>query len=128
KPQSEWKLRREQLQKEFMAVEGPLDAPERKALWPELAKAFTGEGSHHSEAAVCWLNALWDADPPPGEWLAGWVRSEVKDAGGTVRADDFDKLLGSTTPSVQDARAVVASFLWLAHQHPVPAWLGPRLP
>jgi hypothetical protein len=127
KPPSEWKLRREELERKFKAVEGPLDAPERQALWPELAKANAGLGDA-TEASVCWLNALWDADPPPAEWLGGWVRSEIKDAGGTIRAEDLDRLLGAPPSSVGDARAVVASFLWLAHQHPVPAWLGARLP
>jgi hypothetical protein len=127
KPESEWKRLREELERKFKAIEGPLDAPERQALWPELAKANTGLGDA-TEASVCWLNALWDADPPPAEWLAGWVRSEMKDATGTIRADEFDKRLGSPTSSVQEARAVVACFLWLANQHPVPAWLGLRLP
>jgi hypothetical protein len=127
KPPTEWKLRRDELEKKFKAVEGPLDAPERQALWPELAKANAGIPDQ-TEAAVCWLNALWDADPPPAEWLAGWVRTEIPDAAGTIRADEFDKRLASATVSVPDARAVVASFLWLANQHPVPAWLGPRLP
>ena len=44
KPPSEWKIKREALEKQFLAVEGSLDAPERQALWPELAVANTGEG------------------------------------------------------------------------------------
>src|SRR5439155_11061831 len=44
RPPSEWRIRREALEKQFLAVEGPLDAPERVALWPELAAANAGEG------------------------------------------------------------------------------------
>ncbi|HJZ53613.1 MAG TPA: hypothetical protein VKE74_01560, partial [Gemmataceae bacterium] len=128
KPPSEWKIRREELEKKFMAVDGPLDAPERQALWPELAVANTGL-QDKPEAAVCWLNALWDADPMPAEWLGGWVRSELPQPDGAVRAEEFDKKLHSKTATdVSNSRAVVASFLWLANQHPIPAWLTARLP
>lgn len=126
RPVDEWKARIRELEGEFMAVEGPLDAPERKALWPELAKANSG-AKDATEAAVCWLNALWDADPPPAEWLAGWAGSEAGNAA-TMTEADFDKRLRSTTASVSEARAVVAGFLWLANQQPIPAWLRPRLP
>jgi hypothetical protein len=130
KPLSEWKIRREALEKQFMAVEGSLDAPERQALWPELARANSGEGAQ-TEAAICWLNALWDTDPMPAEWLGGWVRSELPQSDGTLRADDFDRRLHtkvSSSPSVSDARVLTAAFLWLSHQNPVPHWLVTRLP
>ncbi|HUR55749.1 MAG TPA: hypothetical protein VMZ71_16550, partial [Gemmataceae bacterium] len=127
KPPSEWKLKREELEKKFMQAEGDLDSPERQELWPELAKANSGMGDA-TEAAICWLNSMWDADPAPAEWLAGWVRSEIPGAAGTIKAEDFDKRLASPTVNVADARAVVAAFLWLAAQNPVPEWLTKRLP
>ena len=127
KPPSEWKLKREALEKRFMEIDGDLDAPERQEIWPELAKANSGMGDA-TEAAVCWLNALWDNDPAPAEWLAGWVRSELPTATGTIKADDFDRRLKNPTVTVSDARAVVASFLWLAAQSPVPEWLTKRTP
>lgn len=126
-PVSAWKARREELEKEFLAADGPLDAPARQALWPELGTANAGEGVQ-SEAAVCWLNALWDADPSPAGWLDGWDRSERPAAPGPMTADEFDKRLTGKTGSAADARAVVAGFLRLAGQTPVPAWLGSRLP
>lgn len=126
-PVSTWKARREELEKEFLAVDGPLDAPARQGLWPELATANTGEGVQ-SEAAVCWLNALWDADPSPSAWLDGWDRSERPSGSGPMTADEFDKRLAGKAGSAADARAVVAAFLRLAGQTPVPGWLGGRLP
>jgi hypothetical protein len=126
KPPSEWKLKREQLEKRFMEIEGDLDAPERQDLWPELAKANTALGEP-IEASVCWLNAMWDTDPVPGEWVGGWFRSELPNATG-MKADEFDRMLANRTVNVGDARAVIASFLWLAAQNPVPAWLAGRLP
>ncbi|MBA4066609.1 MAG: hypothetical protein C0501_23475 [Isosphaera sp.] len=127
RPPSEWKLRREALEKEFLEVDGGLDAPGRVALWPELAAANAGEGSR-AEAAVCWLNALWDADPPPPGWVAGWARAEWPGTTGAVKADEFDTRLANPAPSQEDSRAVVAGFLALAAQSPVPAWLTARLP
>jgi hypothetical protein len=126
KPPSEWKLKREELEKQFLAIEGGLDTPERVALWPELAIASTGM-EDKSEAAICWLNAMWDTDPVPAGWLAAWVRSELPAFGNQIKAEDFDKRL--TKPSLDQAeiRATVASFLWLAAQNPIPSWLTSRL-
>ena len=124
---NEWELRAKELEAQFLAVEGPLDSPERQALWPELAAAHAG-AKHPMDAAVCWLDALWDSDPMPQEWLAGWVRGELPAAGSTIRADEFDKLLNHPGGALEDSRKVVAAFLWLASQQPVPPWLVNRLP
>lgn len=126
KPPSEWRIRREALEKQFLETEGPLDAPERVALWPELATAFTGEGVKH-EAAICWLNSMWDADPIPTAWLAGWARSATGSGGAVPTAAEFDARLAVNTGQ-EEMRAAVAGFLWLAAQNPVPAWLASRLP
>lgn len=126
KKPNEWKIRAAELEKQFAAVEGPLDAPERVALWPELARAYAG-AKNERDAAVCWLDALWDADPMPAEWLGEWVRCELPNAGETIRADEFDKLM-TQQAGQQEERRVVAAFLWLAAQNPVPGWLTNRLP
>ncbi len=128
KPPSEWIKRRIELEEQFKAVEGGLDAPERQALWPELAAANTGAGDSKTEAAICWLNAMWGADPIPTEWLAGWIHSEVPNMGNTIKADEFDKRLSHTGPGQEEARIAIASFLWLASHNPIPAWLPSRLP
>ncbi|MDY3559598.1 hypothetical protein R5W23_000592 [Gemmata sp. JC673] len=125
---NEWEVRAKELEQEFLTLEGPLDAPERVAMWPELAAAYTGSGKHQMDAAICWLDALWDADPLPAEWLGRWVRSEVPAAGATITAPEFDKLLNHTGSGLEDSRRVVAAFLWLAAQGPVPPWLMARLP
>lgn len=125
---NEWELRAKELEQEFLTLEGPLDAPERVAMWPELAAAYVGSGKHQMDAAICWLDALWDADPLPAEWLGRWVRSELPGAGATIKADEFDKLLNHTGSGLEDSRRVVAAFLWLSAQSPVPQWLTARLP
>lgn len=127
KKPNEWELRAKELEARFTALEGPLDAPERQALWPELAAAYSG-AKKPMDAAVCWLDALWDADPLPAAWLAGWARSELPEAGNTIKADEFDKLLNHHGAGLEDSRRVVAAFLWLAAQQPVQPWLLNRLP
>ena len=57
---SEWEIKAKELEAQFLTLEGPLDSPERTALWPELASAYSG-ARKQAEAAVCWLDALWDA-------------------------------------------------------------------
>ncbi len=127
KKPNEWELRAKELEVQFTALEGPLDSPERQALGPELAAAYTG-ATTPMDAAVCWLDALWDADPMPAPWLAGWARAELPDAGSTIKADEFDKLLNHHGAGLEDSRKVVAAFLWLAAQQPVQPWLLNRLP
>ncbi|MBM3982889.1 MAG: hypothetical protein FJ304_21985 [Planctomycetes bacterium] len=124
---NEWELRSKELEAQFTAIDGPLDHPDRQALWPELATAYSG-AKKPMDAAVCWLDALWDADPMPPQWLAGWARSELPDAGNTIRADEFDKLLNHSGTGMEESRKVVAAFLWLASQQPVQPWLLNRLP
>jgi FtsH ternary system-associated peptide len=127
KKPSEWKIRRAELEKQFQEVEGGLDAPERQALWPKLAVASAGI-PELAESAICWLNAMWNTDPIPVAWLGSWARSESSNPGGTIKAEEFDKALASHSVGQAEARALVASFLWLAAQKPVPGWLNARLP
>jgi hypothetical protein len=124
---NEWELRSKELEAQFTAIDGPLDHPDRQALWPELATAYSG-ARKPIDAAVCWLDALWDADPMPPQWLAGWARAELPDAGNTIKADEFDKLLNHSGTGMEESRKVVAAFLWLASQQPTPPWLINRLP
>ncbi|MBY0458219.1 MAG: hypothetical protein K2V38_12835, partial [Gemmataceae bacterium] len=80
KKPNEWKLKAKELEAQFLALDGALDSPERQSLWPELAQAYTG-AKEPMDAAICWLDALWESDPLPPAWLAGWVRCELPDAG-----------------------------------------------
>ncbi|HEV3386792.1 MAG TPA: hypothetical protein VG097_18390, partial [Gemmata sp.] len=125
---SEWIKKRIVLEEQFKSIDGALDDPERRKLWPELATANAGAGDSKTEAAICWLNAMWGVDPIPDEWITGWLRSEVPSKGSTIRVDDFKKYLAHDAPSHEEARIAVASFLWLASQKPIPVWLNSCLP
>jgi hypothetical protein len=126
KPKSEWILKREQLEKQFLAVSGGLDAPERLALWPQLAIANAGVGQP-TEAAICWVNALWETDPMPADWLGQWFQCELPEAKVGFKTDDFDSLL-ARSGSLEDPLRVVVAFLYLGTKPSVPSWLFHRLP
>src|SRR5262249_46895769 len=86
------------LEKHFLELEGPLYAPERQALWPDLA-ALNSALNHATDAAVSWINALWETDAAPAEWLGTWAKSEARLPGREVTGADFDRLLAITAPS-----------------------------
>lgn len=121
-PPSAWRIRREALEEEFLAVDGPLDSPERRALWPKLAEANAGEGSR-AEASVAWLNAMW-SDHHSSVLANEWFASEFN--GSTLDEKEFDRRLNLRKPSLEDLRAMVAGFLWLSQKPP--AWLPSKLP
>lgn len=124
---SEWEVRRKELEDEFLAYEGPLDMSERQALWPELATANIGAG-HWPEAALCWVNAIWERDAVPRDWVEGWLRTELRDPALPTTAAEFDRLMKSADPPEGQARQFVALLYWLTHQDAVPGWLASRLP
>lgn len=125
-PVNAWRVQREGLEEEFLAVEGPLDSPARQALWPKLATANAGEGSQ-SESAICWLNALWCVDDTSrGSAIDAWAKAEFPDVEASFHAKELDRRLSARKPSVEDLRMLVAGFLWLSQKPP--PWLNERLP
>jgi len=123
----ELKIRREELEKEFLAIDGPLEAPERLALWPQLAAVNGGLG-YHSEAAICWINGLWERSDLPTEWLWNWLRSEANDVPRQPSGADFDHYLEMTDPTPTDARRFSVLLLWATLQKPISQELIKRLP
>ncbi len=124
-PTAEWRARREVLEAQFLGVDGPLDHPDRSALWPELAVANVGAGEP-GEAAVCWLSAVWNDDRPTGA-VDRWLTSEFPD-GPPTDAAGFDKLLTAPAPTPGEARRTVALILASSLRTPPPAWFVARLP
>jgi cellulose synthase operon protein C len=73
---SELQQKLRDVQNQFLANEGPLDDATRKALWPEMA-SLNAALSQTDDAAICWLNAMWDHDGPPPDWVWAWTRAEI---------------------------------------------------
>jgi cellulose synthase operon protein C len=112
---------REELESRFLKIDGPMDAPERRELWPVLAgaNAAIGDGAR-DEAAICYLNAEWTADDPKllQQWFQNETGHERPDAAG------LDALLSLMEPTPAQLRAFAATVLAGERE----AWLKERLP
>src|SRR5262249_16890640 len=97
-PPTEMNIRRTELEDQFRAMPGPMDEPERLALWPELAQLNTAL-KDMAEAGICWTNAFWGMPeiPPEGAWA--WLRGEDPSASRVPTAAEFDAALGNRMPS-----------------------------
>jgi hypothetical protein len=149
-PPNELLRQRQALEERFLAAEGGLDAPERQALWPEMAALNARLGSA-DDAGVCWMNALWLGDEALAARALGWFRAEAqavpmrKEAGwpqgrtwasaaalaprgAAVEGAELDLLLKlKELPASADVRALAAHVLWAGCQKQPPATLVQRV-
>jgi hypothetical protein len=145
---SEAEKQRAILEQQFIELEGALDAPERRALWLQLAQCNTTLRTE--DAGVCWLNTLWWDTKVQAKLAWQWFNAEVNasvsrfDAGPKsvkswlqrmldvpgrreVTAADLDLLLATREPTVADLRALSAYIVWAASSETPPASLVQRL-
>ena len=143
-------LQLRELEDRFVSFDGTLDAPERQALWPELA-TLNAALANTDDASICWTNALWSQDEPEPGWVWGWFRTEANAvpersekgrarphtwaspatlaSGGKreVSSEDLDRVLKLTDPNQSDVRALAAYLVWAARRNPRPQALIQRL-
>lgn len=104
------------LEQRILAIAPSSDSSEQPAPWPELAQEYQAL-SRPGDAAVCWLNALWEVQDTSVSWQ--WLRSEmmaIPGAGGEV---DLRRWLGEPlTPAI--IRLLAAYANWAAEQVPPP--------
>lgn len=124
-PPSAWKKKRAELELAFLAVDGPLDHPDRVKLWPGLAAANAGVGDA-AETAVAWSQAMWQAEKWPDGWLRSWAKAEIPDLTFPITEAAFDTRLEVKQPTQAEARQVVAVLLVAAAEKPT--WLAGKLP
>lgn len=122
---NEWSARRGALEQQVLTELPRLPPGERAGVWTKLADVYAAVGNL-PDAAVCWLNAVWDADPAPPPWLGNWLRAEARAARVGHDGSDLDAVLDSPAPA-QAARVAAAYLAWAAAQ-PAPPDLVPRLP
>ncbi len=113
-PRAEVSQRQQILEARFLQVGGPPDAAQRQALWPELAAAYASAGNA-ADAAVCWMNALWETPSASPLWWWGWFRAEAQGARWYEVASDLARALDARQVEPADARAVAAFGAWTAH-------------
>ncbi len=138
---SELQKRLHAAEEAFLIQEGPLDAPERRALWPTLATLNAALG-HADDASLCWLATLWSEEAPEVLW--NWFRAEAStvplrpeaklpsgqtwvsrlaQAAGEDRQaqpGDLEALLRLDKPLAADVGALAAYLTWSATQPPMP--------
>ena len=94
--------------------------------WAELASVYAATG-HPADAAVCWVNAVWEADPPPDGWLEQWHLAECRATKQPSPAVPLDRWLAE--PGRAGAARVVAAYTaWAGRRSPPPADLVAALP
>ena len=126
-PPNELKLKRTELEERFKTIDGPLDAPERLALWPQLAK-LNAAVKDKSEAAICWTNAFWEVPQLAPEGAYAWLRTEDADAKKVPTAEEFDQALATRMPSPEAVRELAVRTLYACLLSPVPQSFQSRLP
>lgn len=118
--------RRAELESRLLAEFPRLAPDERAARWAELAAVYGATGNP-LDAAVCWMNAAWEADTPPAAWLEQWLLAECRAARRPDLNPDLDRLLGE--PGRFGAGRVLAAYtVWAGHQAQPPAAFRAALP
>jgi FtsH ternary system domain X7 len=126
-PPNELKVKLRALEDQFKAIDGPLDAPDRIALWPQIAQ-LNAALKDTAEAAICWTNAFWElpAIPAEGSWV--WLRSEDPEARRVPTAEEWEDALAAKLPSPNEVRAFAARVVHACRQDPGPESFLNRLP
>jgi hypothetical protein len=139
---NELRERLNELEERFRAVDGPIDAPPRQSLWPELAEINAALGSN--DAIACWLHALWNADQPSGAFAGRWLEMEaalaqhhaegrsvlarspvhlLPDRTGKVSEESLDSLLVVEDPTSAEVR-ILAALVYASTARPSAAVTG----
>jgi hypothetical protein len=108
--------RRQELEARLIRDFRRLGPADRAAGWAELAAVYAATGNP-ADAAVCWANAVWEADPPPADWLDQWYAAECR-AARRAAAEPLDRWLAE--PGRFGAARVVAAFTARAALSPQP--------
>jgi cellulose synthase operon protein C len=126
-PPSELKVRLREVEEQFKNVDGPLDDPQRTALWPQLARLNAGLNDK-SEAAICWNNAFWEVPDLATDGTWNWLHSEDPEASQSPTATEWDAALGVKMPSPEAIRGLAARVIHACQLRPVPQSFVNRLP
>src|SRR5262249_43955063 len=65
-----------------------------------------------TEAAVCWLDAIWENESPATIWYRGWLQAEKQASGNLFHEHDLVSLL-QTNHSPSIIRFLAAVVVWL---------------
>lgn len=108
-PASEALARLREAERKFLDVDGPLDAPERRALWPRLAELAAAAGQDE-DAGIGWGHALWDGQS--ADLARRWLRTEPP------RPGNVEAISRGPEPRLAELRGLAA---WLVEAAARPA-------
>jgi hypothetical protein len=121
----ELEQRLRELEKTFLALEGPPDDARRQELWPEMAQHNAALGQR-DETAICWGHALWEHDSTPATWLHAWFQAERR-ATTEVSVAPVRALLSRSVPTGSELRMLVIVLLAAVQARPMATELRPLL-
>ncbi|MCU0880934.1 MAG: hypothetical protein MUF06_24455, partial [Pirellulaceae bacterium] len=87
---SELQQRLSAAENQFLAIEGPLDSPERAILWREMAH-LNGALDRRLDASLCWSQVLWEQPAAPRDAAVAWL-GHLGETGSGPRFPAPDKL------------------------------------
>jgi len=108
-------------EREFVGRMASLTAAERTAIWPKLAGMYA-QTNNMTEAAVCWLNSVWEQTPPTPAAAWGWLKAEASLARWSPEGNENGEWL-DTPITPPRARALASWIVWASLQDDVPAHL-----
>ncbi|WP_342381325.1 hypothetical protein NVS55_16840 [Myxococcus stipitatus] len=93
------------VQRAFLKLDAPADAPERQEMWTQMAE-MNGRLGRGQDAALCWTRALWNAPKEQASELAAhWAEAEARDG------VSLDERLSRAEPSADDVRALASALI-----------------
>jgi hypothetical protein len=104
-PPNEWAARRKELEKTILAMPSEVADPIRAQAWRELAELATAMG-HPADAALAWIQALWNKPSHPPAWVEAWINAELKH--GKIPGVSSDAELLARKPGASLARILAA--------------------
>src|SRR5579883_1785112 len=114
----DWAARRHELESRLLADFAQLSSDDRATRWAELATVYAATGQAQ-DAAVCWVNALWECATPPEAWLEQWTTAECRAAKRSYLAGDLERWLGEPgRPGTGRVVAALAAHLGFRNNPP----------
>ena len=100
-----------EIEQQFLALQSPLDEPDRAALWQEMAQANAALG-HHVDAAHCCAAAVWDDDSRLAAILPAWEKVAKDGAVEPLDELQFARLMAVKDLAPERAGAVANFLIW----------------
>jgi len=123
----EHQQRRQALEAKILANIAQSESVKRVEDWQELAALYR-RANNHADAALCWLNVMWDQPELSTHAAWGWLHSESRGIRGTElnvnRREGNEEIPFSRwleqIPTPSHARSLAAYVVWASLQNPFP--------